>query len=141
MRLGMSLREYFRDYKIMLEYIDKELTITTNFEDQKALEMIKDTIRAGFFRKYDQYIVHYFYPFDREFGHFEDAETFLYDGHTMAIRKFNGYYYAVKVKTFNSNILTTESPDDYPLHAMPTEGQPYPEYFIAEYLIEKGFGD
>lgn len=132
-----DISEYMKDYKEMLAYLlERKMLYPDNL---KIVNEIIRTVRRDFFRTFSDYVARYFYDFDECYGHSEDSETFTFDNHTKAIRKFNDYYYIVKIEEFNTSILRTECPDDYPLHIMPQDGELFPEYIIADYLIKKGF--
>jgi hypothetical protein len=133
----MEVKEYMESYKKKLEYLSKMKDL--HYEDSEVINDIIKSVRKDFFSTFFSYIVHYFYDFDHNPGHMEDSELFTYENHSKAIRKFNGAYYSVNVKQFGFAAVTTESPDDYPLHIMPQQGVSYPEYLIADYLIAKGF--
>ena len=135
-----ELKEYMVDYKKSLEYMIKRSMLENNFEDQQTIQHIIKQIRHTWFSIYQDYIFRFFYPFERStYGHLEDCEVFLFDNNQKAIRRFNRYYYIVKVESYYDGILRTESPDDYPLHVIPSKGTEYPEFLMADYLITLGF--
>lgn len=90
---------------------------------------------------------------DRLFTHFmifdtkcwQTMEDFIAD-HTyvchhlgIAVRKFNGQYYAVKImnpKSCFSGILTTDAPDNYPMHSFPDNiiHSEYPEIVMLKVI-------
>ena len=135
-----EMKEYMVDYSKSLEYMIKRSMLEQNSEDQQTIERIIKQLRHNWFVIYQDYIFRFFYPFERStYGHLEDCEVFLFDNNQKAIRNFHGYYYIVKVKSFYDGIISTESPDDYPMHVIPSKGAEYPEFLMADYLITLGF--
>lgn len=138
--MAPKLKEYMVDYRKSLEYMIKRSMLENNFEDQQTIQHIIKQIRHTWFSIYQDCIFRFFYPFEHStYGHLEDCEVFLFDNNQKAIRKFNGYYYIVKVKSYYDGIIQTESPDDHPMHVIPSKSTEYPEFLMADYLITLGF--
>ena len=138
--LKSEFEEYMEEYKKSLDYLTERNYLETDINKQQIVEHTIRQLRHSWFSRFSDYLLRYFQILERNcFGHLEDCEVFLFENNSLAIRKFHGWYYTVKVKEFTSVSLTTESPDDYPFHIMPSEGYEYPEYIISEYLISKYF--
>lgn len=134
-----KLSEFLPKYKKMLIFLAEKEEMTYDEEEKELLQDSIHSLRRGFFLDYFDTIFQYFYDFESNYGHMEDTTFFTTENHTKAIREFHGIYYLVDVKEYNSAVIVTDSPDNYPLHIMPMEGQRFPEFIIGDILIEKGY--
>lgn len=72
---------------------------------------------------------------------FIDDHTYICHHMGIAVRKFNGQYYAVKIMNPDdcfSGILTTDAPDNYPMHCFPETiiHSEYPEIAMLKVIEE-----
>lgn len=123
-----------------VQWLDMQWLKSQSTTDQATCYAIKKRLREGIMQTLQWSRYFSVFPVSlRNVMHPEDCETFLFDHNTRCIRKFNGRYYILNVKSYTAHVLTTECPDDYPLHMFPADipSSMYPEELMGRIIAEK----
>lgn len=99
-------------------------------------------IREGIVRVNKDELFRHFRIFDTlcwNIDQFIENHTFVCHHLGIAVRNFNGWYYAVKIMNLDScfgGVLTTDAPDNYPMHRFPEDiiSSQYPEIVMLKII-------
>ena len=125
----------------------QEQSMMLMFQDKKEQsDDIEDAIkclRQGFVRANEKTFFRHFRIFDKnncwDMEEFIEDHVFVCHHLGLAVRKFNGQYYAVKIQNMDSylfGVLTTDAPDNYPMHSFPEDiiHSEYPEIVMLKVI-------
>ena len=127
--------EYINQHRRELELLDK-LRTTASDEDYFVLNDIIHHLRSNFFKNWKETISNYFLDYNREQYADENTEVFVNLKDKVAIAKYNGYWYLCNILDTTPGFAIEISPPDGSYDA-PAGGEDYPEYLIAQYIIQK----
>lgn len=124
-----------------------EQSLRLMFQDEKEasddLEAAIKMTRYGLALANKDKLLRHFMVFEtrnwRTLEDFIDNHTYICHHLGIAVRKFNGQYYAVKITNPDScfsGILTTDAPDNYPMHSFPENiiHSEYPEIVMLKVI-------
>lgn len=119
------------------------------FEDKKeASDDIEEAIkclRQGVVRANERTLFRHFRIFDKSncwnIEEFIENHVFVSHHMALAVRKFNGQYYAVKITNpdgYLFGVLQTDAPDNYPMHSFPENiiHSEYPEIVMLKVIAD-----
>lgn len=119
------------------------------FEDKKeASDDIEEAIkclRQGVVRANERTLFRHFRIFDKSncwnIEEFIENHVFVSHHMALAVRKFNGQYYAVKITNpdgYLFGVLQTDAPDNYPMHSFPKNiiHSEYPEIVMLKVIAD-----
>ena len=128
----MTNKERIEDYKQKLNYLNKRYLCG----DCMAYDIIDD-LRRNFINHYENQIYfNGYHPFENPHNFNDINQTMINENKGVAVRQFDGYWYLVKIESLEcgGGVLTTDCPDNYPIHCLPSEikSGDYPEIVIME---------
>lgn len=130
----------------MLQILEKQqmvLLADGNTEEASYTEEAIRRVRHELVLDNQSRIFRHFLILDnRKYGTVEDYiddHTYLCHHMEIAVRQFNGRYYAVKVENPDDclcGVLTTDAPDNYPMHRFPDDiiCSQYPEIVMLKVI-------
>lgn len=127
-----------QNQSMMLMFQDKK-------EESDDIEEAIKCLRQGVVCANNRDLFRHFRIFDKsncwEIEEFIENHVFVSHHMALAVRKFNGQYYAVKIMNPDdcfSGILTTDAPDNYPMHCFPETiiHSEYPEIAMLKVIEE-----
>lgn len=120
-----------------------ELLFKDKNEEAKDLEDAIKCVRYSIALANKDKLMSHFMIFEtrnwRTLEDFIDNHTYICHHLSIAVRKFNGQYYAVEIMDPDScfnGVLTTDAPDNYPMHSFPENiiHSEYPEIVMLKVI-------